>query len=166
VFWTRILIESRPGYRTSSSSRGPWVLPDEHRDSNLVSLVQFSSPSSWPFTVGACLEIYVETASINCLRVNLEWLILFIYEFLNSIDYVLCLMRHCLNLCFVKDVDVVLTNVNALSWQCLEKYWKIWKLSGSYVENLEYGGRDPSRWSRETLYPQKLAITSATSGGR
>jgi hypothetical protein len=32
--------------------------------------------------------------------------------------------------------------------------------------NLEYGRRDPSLWPRGTLYPQKLAITSPTSGGR
>jgi hypothetical protein len=38
--------------------------------------------------------------------------------------------------------------------------------SGSYLENREYGRRDPSRWPRGTLYPQKLAITSPTSGGR
>jgi hypothetical protein len=27
-------------------------------------------------------------------------------------------------------------------------------------------GGDPLRWSRDTLYPQKLAITSPTNGGR
>jgi hypothetical protein len=42
--------------------------------------------------------------------------------------------------------------------------WK--KSSGSCPENREYGRRDPSRWPRGTLYPQKLAITSPTSGGR
>jgi hypothetical protein len=40
------------------------------------------------------------------------------------------------------------------------------KSSGSGLENREYGRRDPSRWQRGTLYPQKLAITSSTSGGR
>jgi hypothetical protein len=40
------------------------------------------------------------------------------------------------------------------------------KSSGSCLENREYGRRDPSRWPRGTLYPQKLAITSPTSGGR
>jgi hypothetical protein len=39
------------------------------------------------------------------------------------------------------------------------------KSSGSCLENREYGRRDPSRWPRGTLYPQKLAITSLTSGG-
>jgi hypothetical protein len=29
----------------------------------------------------------------------------------------------------------------------------------------EYGHRDPSRWPRDTLYPQKLALTLPTSGG-
>jgi hypothetical protein len=38
--------------------------------------------------------------------------------------------------------------------------------SGSCLENLEYGRRDPSRWPRGTLYPKKVAITSPTSGGR
>jgi hypothetical protein len=40
------------------------------------------------------------------------------------------------------------------------------KSSGSCLENREYGRRDPSRWSRGTLYPQKLATTSPRSGGR
>jgi hypothetical protein len=40
------------------------------------------------------------------------------------------------------------------------------KSSGSGLENLKYGCRDPSRWPRGTLYPQQLALTSPTSGGR
>jgi hypothetical protein len=39
------------------------------------------------------------------------------------------------------------------------------KSSGSCLENREYCRRDPSRWPRSTLYAQKLAITSSTSGG-
>jgi hypothetical protein len=39
------------------------------------------------------------------------------------------------------------------------------KSSSSCLENRKYGRRDPSRWPRGTLYPQKLAITSPTSGG-
>jgi hypothetical protein len=34
------------------------------------------------------------------------------------------------------------------------------------LENRDYGRGDPLRWPRDTLYPQKLAITSPTSGGR
>jgi hypothetical protein len=34
------------------------------------------------------------------------------------------------------------------------------------LERREYGRRDPSRWPRGTLYQQKLALTSPTSGGR
>jgi hypothetical protein len=30
----------------------------------------------------------------------------------------------------------------------------------------EYDRRDPLRWPRDTLYPQKLALTSPTSDGR
>jgi hypothetical protein len=34
------------------------------------------------------------------------------------------------------------------------------------LETWEYGSRDPSRWPHGTLYPQKLALTSPTSGSR
>jgi hypothetical protein len=40
------------------------------------------------------------------------------------------------------------------------------KSSGSGLESREYGRRDPSRWPRGTLYPQKLALTSPISGSR
>jgi hypothetical protein len=34
------------------------------------------------------------------------------------------------------------------------------------LENREYGLKDPSRWSRGTLYPQKLVTILLTSDGR
>jgi hypothetical protein len=37
------------------------------------------------------------------------------------------------------------------------------KSSGSGLEN---GHGNPLHWPRDTLYPQKLALTSPTSGGR
>jgi hypothetical protein len=40
------------------------------------------------------------------------------------------------------------------------------KSSGSGLESRNYGGRDPSCWPCGTLYPQKFALTSLTSGGR
>jgi hypothetical protein len=40
------------------------------------------------------------------------------------------------------------------------------KSSGSGLEIREYGRRDPSRWQRGTLYPQRSALTSSTSDGR
>jgi hypothetical protein len=40
------------------------------------------------------------------------------------------------------------------------------KSSGSGIENRDYGRRDPLSWPRGTLYPQTLALTSPTSGGR
>jgi hypothetical protein len=54
------------------------------------------------------------------------------------------------------------------STQPREYNWRAtWqKSSGSCLENRDYGRRDQSRWPRGTLYPQKLAITSPTSGGR
>jgi hypothetical protein len=39
------------------------------------------------------------------------------------------------------------------------------KSNGSGPENREYGHMDPSHWPRGTLYLQKLALTSLTSGG-
>jgi hypothetical protein len=36
----------------------------------------------------------------------------------------------------------------------------------SGLESRAYGRRDASRWQRGNLYPQKLALTSPTSGGR
>jgi hypothetical protein len=38
--------------------------------------------------------------------------------------------------------------------------------SSSGLENREYGRGDPLRWPHDILYPQKLALTSPTSGGR
>jgi hypothetical protein len=38
--------------------------------------------------------------------------------------------------------------------------------SHSGLEKREYGRGDPSHWPRYTIYPQKLALTSPTSGGR
>jgi hypothetical protein len=39
------------------------------------------------------------------------------------------------------------------------------KSSGSCLENPRNGSKDPSRWPRGTLYPQKLVLTSPKSGG-
>jgi hypothetical protein len=36
--------------------------------------------------------------------------------------------------------------------------------SGSSLENREYGCGDPLCWPRDTLYPQKLALTSPSGG--
>jgi hypothetical protein len=42
-----------------------------------------------------------------------------------------------------------------------------WKSSGSGSRKTDINGRGNSlRWPRNTLYPQKLALTSPTSGGR
>jgi hypothetical protein len=38
--------------------------------------------------------------------------------------------------------------------------------SGSDLETREYGREDSSRWQSSTLYSQKSALTSPTSGGR
>jgi hypothetical protein len=40
------------------------------------------------------------------------------------------------------------------------------KSSGSSLEIRSYGRRDPSRWPRGTLYPQKLVLTSPRSSSR
>jgi hypothetical protein len=38
--------------------------------------------------------------------------------------------------------------------------------SGSGLENREYGRGNSLSWLRDTLYPQKLTLTSPASGGR
>jgi hypothetical protein len=40
------------------------------------------------------------------------------------------------------------------------------KSSGFGLENRRYGRRDSSHWPRDSVYPQKLALTSLASGGR
>jgi hypothetical protein len=40
------------------------------------------------------------------------------------------------------------------------------KSSGFVLEIREYVRGNPSRWPRDTLYPQNLALTSLTNGGR
>jgi hypothetical protein len=40
-----------------------------------------------------------------------------------------------------------------------------WKSSGSGQENQINDRWKPLRWPRDTLYPQKLALTSPTRGG-
>jgi hypothetical protein len=40
------------------------------------------------------------------------------------------------------------------------------KSSGSGLESREYGRRNPSRWPRGTLYPQKLVLNSTICSGR
>jgi hypothetical protein len=56
----------------------------------------------------------------------------------------------------------------SVSTQLREYNWgATWKKSrGSGLENREYGRRDPSRWPRGSLYPQKSALISPTSFGR
>jgi hypothetical protein len=44
-----------------------------------------------------------------------------------------------------------------------ELLWR--KGSGTCLEIREYGRKHPSHWPRGTLYSQKLALTSPTSGG-
>jgi hypothetical protein len=40
------------------------------------------------------------------------------------------------------------------------------KSTDSGLEIRQYGRTDPSRWPRGTIYPQKSALTSPTSGSR
>jgi hypothetical protein len=55
----------------------------------------------------------------------------------------------------------------SLGFRSNSTFFSIFMLLGfSCPENREYGRRDSTRWPRGTLYPQKLAITSPTSGCR
>jgi hypothetical protein len=48
-------------------------------------------------------------------------------------------------------------------WRSLQQLLLGRKSSGSGLEDREYGRRDPLCWPHNTLYPQKLALTSPTS---
>jgi hypothetical protein len=48
----------------------------------------------------------------------------------------------------------------------MKRFFSGYNISFSGLERREYDHRHPSRWPRGTLYPQKLALTSPTSGGR
>jgi hypothetical protein len=54
----------------------------------------------------------------------------------------------------------------AFHWQYSTPFLSWCKKRNSGLEIREYGRGDPLRWPRHTLYPQKLALTSPTSGGR
>jgi hypothetical protein len=54
--------------------------------------------------------------------------------------------------------------VVGLEWGPLSLVSTIEELLG--LENREYGRGDPLRWPRDTLCPQKLALTLLTNGGR
>jgi hypothetical protein len=57
----------------------------------------------------------------------------------------------------------VWNRVHSASWQ-LRSYMN-GKLAAPGIENQDYGHGDPLHWPHDTLYPQKLALTSPTSGG-
>jgi hypothetical protein len=60
---------------------------------------------------------------------------------------------------------VLLNGAHSASWVQLRSYLN-GKVAAPSLENRSYGCGDPLRWPRNTLYPQKLALTSPTSGGR
>jgi hypothetical protein len=54
----------------------------------------------------------------------------------------------------------------SISDQNLQHIYLIWQWYQLGLEIREYGRRDLSRWLRDTLYPQTLALISPTSAGR
>jgi hypothetical protein len=63
---------------------------------------------------------------------------------------------------------VVWNGVHSASWALVSTIEELLgrNSSGSGLENREYGRGDPLLWPRDTLYSQKLALTSPTCGGR
>jgi hypothetical protein len=55
---------------------------------------------------------------------------------------------------------MVFTQPSEYNWGATRK-----KNSGCGLENREYGRKDLLRWPRDTIYPQKLALSLQTSGG-
>jgi hypothetical protein len=75
-------------------------------------------------------------------------------------DIVSCMLCHW----FIQDGIFLVRNKVWASWIQLRSYLEK-KSSGSWLESREYSCRDPLCWPLGTLYPQKLALTSPTSGG-
>jgi hypothetical protein len=70
------------------------------------------------------------------------------------------IQRQSLKVCERNDV-IAYTKIKKLTTTILHVI-----LYGCGLENREYGCGDPLRWPRDILYPQKLAQTSPTCGGR
>jgi hypothetical protein len=64
-------------------------------------------------------------------------------------------------LCMGRDVN----NMTYRACEIIEELLE-WKSSGSGQENRINDRGNPLSWPRDTLYPQKLVLTSPTSGGR
>jgi hypothetical protein len=66
------------------------------------------------------------------------------------------------------NVFIIKLLISCLYWLIYLFLHQLTTLSDSTpVLKTEFNGRgDPLRWPRDTLYPQKLALTSPTSGGR
>jgi hypothetical protein len=67
-------------------------------------------------------------------------------------------------------LDQIFWEVVGLEWDPLSLVSTVEELlgikcSGSGLENREYSRRNSSRWTRNTLFSQTLALTSLTSGG-
>jgi hypothetical protein len=62
--------------------------------------------------------------------------------------------------------EVVDLKQNPLSLMSQLRSYLEENISGSGLESREYSRRDPSRWPRDTIYPNKFLLTSTTTGGR
>jgi hypothetical protein len=71
--------------------------------------------------------------------------------------------------CFIPQPFQLIINLSVISWytECSTIEELLGKnSSGSGLQNWEYSHGDLLCWPCNTLYPQKLALTSLTSGGR
>jgi hypothetical protein len=61
--------------------------------------------------------------------------------------------------------DSTCAHVTAMFISSTYSYTVTMVITNSGLEIREHGRKDPSRWTRGTLYPQKLALTSSISDG-
>jgi hypothetical protein len=90
---------------------------------------------------------------------------------LHGVNYYITALEQC-NLTFKFNyIYLIFWEVVGLEWGSLSLVSTTEELfgrnsSGSGLENREYGRGEPLCWPRNTLYPQKLALTLPTNGGR
>jgi hypothetical protein len=97
-----------------------------------------------------CIILKACMKHFKCLKINSVLLCTIYCKFrFATYDYFLCLT-----------IDTYWYHNNSwhVKMHLIVNLWRSWKT--------EINGRgDPMRWPRDTLYPQKLALTSPTSGG-
>jgi hypothetical protein len=113
------------------------------------------------------IAVTLNEGYLNCLC-DRTWI--FLQSFYSSISLQIYVCVSCFNICVLCLLNIPYgLEVTYASFCSLHFLWSILRFVDnpeSGQENRINGRRDPLRWPRDTLYPQKLALTSPICGGR